>query len=369
MNISRIEAIEKEIIKRDLACLVVSDTTDLLYLTGLSVSAGTLVVYPGNSVFFLDGRYFEGAKKNSLVEVLPIEKIKVAEWIAKQSNNTRIGFDSIKTTYAAFTSLQEQLQKNCASQFELIPCKIPISPLRSVKDQSEIELLKRAAELGTEGFQWIIDNLEVGVSEKELAKGLEVFWLNHGADGLGFDPIIAFGSNTAQPHYHPQESRKLQANEAVLIDLGVRLNHYHSDMTRTVFFGEAPEEFRNIHNIVLESQRLAAEYCRPGVTLNDADKVARDYIKSQGYGDQFIHSIGHGIGLEIHEPPFAKHQGDQPLELRPGSSVTIEPGIYIEEKWGVRIEDTIVITETGNESLSLPSKELQCIPVKLSSKI
>jgi len=203
--------------------------------------------------------------------------------------------------------------------------------------------------------------LKEGISENELAIELEIFWKRRGSKAIAFDPIIAFGSNSSMPHYRVGQ-RKLNTGEAVLIDIGVNLNHYHSDMTRVVFFGDPDPKIASIYEIVLKAQELALENCRPGTPIAELDASARTYIEQKGYGENFTHSLGHGVGLEIHELPLIRSQSPgADTQLEEGMVVTIEPGIYLPGIGGVRIEDTVAITRDGYENLTNRSKELSII--------
>jgi Xaa-Pro aminopeptidase len=225
-----------------------------------------------------------------------------------------------------------------------------VQNLRLIKDAEEISKLRAAAQLGYEGYLFALSLLREGVSEKELALALELFWKERGASRLAFDSIIAFGPNSSMPHYRPDETT-LKQNTSVLIDCGVVLSHYHSDMTRVAYFGNPPQEIQTIYPIVEEAKAKAIEACRPGTLIGDLDRIARDWIQSKGYGEYFSHSLGHGVGLEIHENPIIRQTGpfsEKPLKT--GMVITIEPGIYLPGIGGVRLEDTILITENGYEN-------------------
>jgi Xaa-Pro aminopeptidase len=221
--------------------------------------------------------------------------------------------------------------------------------------------LRKAANLGTEGFEYLLEIIREGISEAELAVELEIFWKRKGSRGLSFQPIIAFGASSSMPHWRASSAR-LKKGDAILIDIGVHYHHYHSDMTRVVYFKEADPKMVEIHSIVQEAQQLALSLCKPGVKIGELDKTARDSITKRGYGAHFTHSLGHGIGLEIHELPTLRSGSPQSdLLLEPGMCITIEPGIYLAGVGGVRLEDTVVITESGYENLTKPSKDVRVV--------
>lgn len=228
--------------------------------------------------------------------------------------------------------------------------------MRRVKDKQEIRLLGKAANLGTEGFHYVCSKLTEGITEQELAIALEIFWKEKGSQGLAFSPIIAFGKNSSMPH-HRAGATKLQSGDIVLIDIGVLLDYYHSDMTRCVFFGPPQKKLIEIYEIVRQAQEMALAMCRPGVLIEELDRAARSYIASKGHQEHFTHGLGHGVGLQIHEgPSLSQKSADKTLPLEEGMVITIEPGIYLPEIGGVRIEDTVVITDKGHKNLTKAAK-------------
>ena len=201
-------------------------------------------------------------------------------------------------------------------------------------------------------MSYVLSLLKEEISEAELALELEFFWKKRGAKKLAFDPIIAFGANSSMPHYRAGLA-KLQSHTSILIDIGVVLSHYHSDMTRVVHFGTPTSVIEKIYSIVEEAKARALALCCPGTLVGELDRAARDWIASQGYGERFTHSLGHGVGLDIHEPPTIRDSGlYRTLPLQPGMVITIEPGIYLPGIGGVRLEDTVLITENGHENLT-----------------
>lgn len=344
---NRIQKAQKLLSDHSLQAIVVDNLINLYYLTGLELTLGRLVIEPDEATLFVDARYFEACQKKAPCTVL------LSAGYDKESafdiwwnfQNKRVGFDAGTTSYADFESLS-------ALGAELIPLKNPIGRIREIKESSEQEALKQAAALGSRGMDYVITLLKEGISECEIARELEIFWLQSGGDRLGFTPHVAFGEGSSQPHYKVSD-RKLQRGDLVLIDIGVVLKHYHSDMTRVVAFGKPPEEIERIYDIVHAAFNAAIERCRPGVKIGDIDRAARGLIEQAGYGKCFTHGLGHGVGLEIHESPRVSAAGpdaDKPLES--GMVITIEPGIYVPGVGGVRLEDTLSITEDGHENIT-----------------
>ncbi len=330
---NRIEVTQSQL--GELDALIIDDPIDLYYLTGMSLSLGRLLIEPSQATLFVDGRYLEACEKESPIPV------SIWDWKTPFpiKPNSRVGFDSQKMTY-------DQAKQLESLNIKLIPVKGPITKQRQIKDATEIAKLRDAATLGMKGFNHVLDLLKSGISEEELALELELFWRKSGGERLAFEPIIAFAENGSKPHYRSGK-RKLAIGDCVLIDLGVVLNRYHSDMTRVVFFKESSKEMEKIYHIVLKAQETALSLCRAGVCIEELYKAAKDVIEGEGY--KFIHSLGHGIGLEIHEPPRIA-SGKEVLVKN--MVITIEPGIYVPGLGGVRIEDTIVINSSGFDNLT-----------------
>jgi Xaa-Pro aminopeptidase len=360
LHLSRLHKLQQYL--RELACdgLLIEDPIDLFYMTGLELSSGRLLAHHFGADLLVDNRYFENCQKVSPFPVFSSDKTSFLTLLERPelSYLRNLGFDSEKISYKDYQELEKQFHHRAM----LKPLESPIKHLRIIKDETEISLLQRAAALGSDGFDFVCSFLKEGISEVEVATELEIFWKKRGSKGLAFQPIIAFGANSSMPHYRAGSSQ-LQKGQSVLIDIGVNYQHYHSDMTRVVFFGTPPKEIQEIYPIVKEAQRLALEKCTPGTLVGDLDQTARQYIVDKGYGEYFIHSLGHGVGLEIHEfptlrnkPPFSQ------IPLKQGMVITIEPGIYLPGIGGVRLEDTVLITEEGHENLTNRSLEPQMSP-------
>lgn len=362
---SRLKLLQQTILKAGCDGLLIDDPTNLFYMTGLDLSSGRLIVHAKGADLLVDGRYFQSAKKNSPFPVLQSEPPSFEILLNSEifSPIHKLGFDSEKTTYKNYEILQKivaNISKN-GKKLSLIPLDAPLKLQRAIKDPSEIHALREAANLGSQGFDFVCSLLKEGITEQECAIELEIFWKKRGSKGLAFDPIIAFGANSSMPHYRAGKE-KLKNGHTVLIDIGVNFKHYHSDMTRVVYYGQPDSRLIEIHSIVQKAQQAALDICKPGTTLGELDKIARDIITDHGYGEQFTHSLGHGVGLDIHEyptlrntPPFAA------IPLEKGMVITIEPGIYLPDIGGIRIEDTIILTENGHENLTTPTKDIRII--------
>ena len=341
----RIEKVQKLIHDERVAALIIDHPIDLYYLLGLELSFGRLVIEEGAATLFVDGRYFEACRAIDFISVVLTAGYDQESAFGKgwRFSDKRIGFDAQVTSYADFESLK-------ALGAELIPLKSPIKSIREIKEAQEIEALKEAAELGSKGFDYVRSLLKEGVTEKEIALELELFWRKRGGERLAFSPHIAFGEGSAHPHYHVSD-RPLKKGDLVLIDIGVVYKHYHSDMTRVLFFGEPNPELLKIYQIVHEAYNAAIRLCSPGNKIGDIDHAARHLIEQRGY--KLPHGLGHGVGLEIHEfPRLSAASPDVNRLLQEGMVLTIEPGIYLPGLGGVRLEDTIVITKTGHENLT-----------------
>lgn len=321
---------------------LVEDNVNRLYIAGMPLSAGSLVI--GEECrLFVDGRYIEAAQSQSDFPVALLEKGAVESFLKELGGPVAVDGGLISASRAA--SLRE-----AGIELELLPGWL--SELRAVKDELEIERLRAAAALAASGFDLLKTLLRDGVRENELARQLRLYWTEHGGEGPSFEPVVGFGAHTSMPHYETGEG-ELKPGDAVQIDIGVQLDRYQSDMSRVLFHGQPTEKMMEIYQIVREAMERAIETVRPGVTAGEVDAAARDHIVQAGYGDQFPHSLGHGVGLEVHEAPWIRRFAPWSEQLLEENMVfTIEPGIYLPGLGGVRLEDTGVVTATGWESLT-----------------
>ncbi len=353
---ARLNKLQKHLQAANCDLLIIEEVTNLYYMTGIELSAGKLLVDAKGACLFVDSRYYETCQKLSPFTVELFEGNVIQDWICERPPHKTLGFDSSTTPYNRFLELKKfslSLKKRLGgTPVKLTALQAPLKMIRCIKDAEEITLLKNAANLGSEGFDFLCNSLQAGITETELALELEIFWKRKGSKALGFDPIIAFGANGSMPHYRPGKTR-LKQSDSVLFDIGVNVKHYFSDMTRVVYFGTPREEIPKIYDIVREAQRRALKLCKPGTLVKELDQAARSFITKSGYGQNFTHNLGHGVGLEIHETPSLSSKSvDKNMPLEEGMVITIEPGIYLPDIGGVRLEDTVVITANGYENLT-----------------
>ncbi len=341
----RIKKLQKALPSEGVDAFFVTNPVDLFYLTGMHMSLGHLYVQKTNARLFVDGRYFQAAKVQSAIAA---DSLGIENEVAFLKGVKTLAFDGSTMTYAATQKLQKMARK---AKIKIASKPDTLQRLRMIKDAGEITKMRRSAKFGYGAYEYIRKKCKPGVTEKEIAKKLELYCLEKGAERMSFEPIIAFGKNTALPHHHPGNT-KLKANDIILFDLGVVLDDYCSDMTRVDFVGKVDPKLLHIYEVNRAAQKVAVAKCRPGVCLKELDMAARRVMKSAGLEEYFIHSLGHGIGLEVHESPRIKFDGiDRNLKLEAGMAITIEPGLYLPGKGGVRYEDTVVITEKGVANL------------------
>ena len=338
---NRIEKLQKHLDFWKVDALLIENPVDLFYLTGFSLSKGRLVIEKMRAHLYVDSRYFAMVSATSSWPVSLLEKGSGLE--AK-----RIGFDSAYLTVAALDALQKE-----ASHTNFSPIKKPLRQERMIKEPEEIEHLRKAAHLTMRGIRHIQDNFLIeGISEEEVAFEFEYFVRKHGASGLSFESIIAFGENSAYPHYRAGSCR-LKKNQAVLVDVGAIVNKYSGDATRVLFFGISPE-IQEMYRLVQDAYVAAKEAAIIGATFGSIDRKARDVFAKAGVEGLFVHSLGHGVGLETHESPIIRWNGDdKDLPMQKGMVFTIEPGLYQPGIGGARYEDTGVLQEIGFEALYL----------------
>jgi Xaa-Pro aminopeptidase len=266
----------------------------------------------------------------------------------------RIGFEATSLTFSFYQFLLERL----ANQVELISLERELKNLRALKDAQELALIRTAIDISSKAFLHILGILKEGVQEREIALEMEFFMKHNGAEALGFDIIVASGRRSALPHGKASH-KSIEKGDLILIDFGSGFQGYHSDQTRTVVCGQSSSEQKKIYQIVKEAQEKAMEEVRPDIPLHEVDAAARDHIRNQGYGEYFGHGTGHGIGLVVHEDPFVNSENKE--FAQEGMIFTIEPGIYLPNWGGVRIEDMIRVTSHGAEILTYLPKELSVI--------
>jgi len=346
---SRLKSIHSVLKQRGLDGLLVSLPANISYLTeSLSRDAYFLVSLKEN-IYFSDSRYTEEIrgflKDNANFRQCNASVFKhIAEAILGLGLE-KIGFEERYLPFAEFVKIKE----GARGKFNLIPTHSIIEDQRQVKDCQEIIQLRKATRITALALKHIKQFLVPGVKEIEVVAELERFIRYQGARASAFDIIVASGPNSSQPH-HASGERKLKSNEPVLIDLGVDYQGYKSDLTRVLFLGKISVLVCKVYDIVLKAQELAIKRVHPGAEMAEIDRVAREYIAAQGYGACFTHNLGHGFGLEVHEAPHIS--GREASAIKPGMTFTVEPGIYLPGKFGIRIEDMILITTKGCEVIS-----------------
>lgn len=313
---------------------------DLLYLTGLHLSRGRLFIREKDPILFVDGRYYERAKREAPCSVMLWDE-------QKKIREKEICFDSGTVTYDGYLGLKKMFP-----QIQWEPKPNPVKELRVVKEPKEIAALKKAADLTGRGIRQVIELLQEGISEEELALEFEIFCRKNGASHLSFESIIAFGENSAYPHYRAGKSR-LKKGQVVLIDVGAVVDHYCGDMTRIVHYGKPNERVVQFELLVSQAQKKALQFIKPGVKFGELDQIVQDEFDRSNVKQLYTHSLGHGIGLEAHEFPKIRFEGDdKDVLLKPGMVFTVEPGLYQPGVGGVRIEDMVLVTENSFESLT-----------------
>jgi Xaa-Pro aminopeptidase len=322
--------------------LIVEDLSDIFYLTGGSFSAARLLVKPDGAILFLDGRYYNHAKGKVPCAVVLEEKGALEKALKGMK---KVGFDSTSMTVDRLSLLE----KSGAQHW--VPLPKPLKELRVCKEEREIALLKKAAEVTANGYQFALKKLKEGVQEREIALDFEMETRRvGGATGMSFEPIIAFGESSAFPHHRAGKST-LKKNQISLFDLGASVDHYQGDMTRVFFYGQPQAELKQFYDWVREAHDLAVAKIRPGARLGDLDRIVRAFFAEKGVEPLFCHNLGHGVGIDVHEYPRIRFDGDDAnLILQKGMVFTIEPGLYLPGVGGVRYENTLAVTENGSEN-------------------
>lgn len=353
---SRLARLEKELEPLKLDAVLVSHLPNIRYLCGFTGSAGLLVVGAREPIFFTDGRYTEQAQEEVKGARIRIEKGKSAlasatDWLRKQSRLKRLGIEAAYMT----VSDRDIVAKAVGREIRLVPCPPAIERMRMVKSPAEVAKIREACALGNRLFQKLRSVVKPDRTESQVAAQVELAARNAGADQMAFTTIIAAGKRSALPHGRASAAH-IPSQGFVVCDFGVILSGYCSDMTRTLHVGRPSAEARKVYEAVLEAQSAALETVKPGTAAAKVDLAARKLLQNRGLAKYFTHSTGHGLGLEIHEAP--RVAAGQTEVLQPGMVITVEPGVYLPGKFGVRIEDTVVVTDTGCEILTKCPKEL-----------
>lgn len=347
----RVEAFLAKMDDQGLDGIIINNLKNVYYLTGFWGSNGTVFISRDRQVLVTDSRYIVAAKQ----EVTGFEiradrdELGLISGLVKDAGLKRIGFeDEISVAYF-------KRMEGLFAGLELVPVTNFVQELRMFKDADEIAVIRKACSISDQAFADALDFIKPGKTEIEIANFLDFRMRELGAAGLSFDTILASGVNSSKPHAHPMH-KPVELGEAITMDFGCLYDHYVSDMTRTIYLGHVSDEEQEFYNTVLKANQALIDQAKDGLGFREFDKIPRDIIIEAGYGDYFTHGIGHGIGLDIHEDPYFSQTSKEVIKA--GMVLTDEPGIYLDEKYGVRIEDDILITETGCELLTLAPKEL-----------
>lgn len=344
-----------EELPRSIDCALITSDINRRYFTGMKSSAGTILAFRDKAYLIIDFRYIEKAR-NTVKCAEVIEQKRLYHQIERLISEHSVKNVAIESRNMTVSELS--MWKKALPDIEIVDSDAlsnAINALRTVKDETEIACIRKAQEIAEAAFNHILTFIKAGVTEREIALELDHEMFRNGAEALSFETIALAGENTSMPHGVPSD-RKVQEGEFVLMDFGAVYNGYHSDMTRTVCVGKPDEEMEKVYNIVLRAQTAALEASKAGITGAELDKIARDIIEDAGYGDCFGHSLGHGVGMEIHESPNVSPTNNGILPV--GAVVTVEPGIYIAGKFGVRIEDFVILTENECENLTKCAKNI-----------
>ena len=332
---------------------VVTSLPNVQYLTGFTGSAGALLVTNSRATFFTDTRYALQVREEVRNSRVVIAKEAASVAAAKQAarlRSSRIGMEADTLPFASYRRMKELLPKK-----KLVPTRGLVEALRVEKDEMEIALIRNAVHLGSRALEETLPLLRPGMAELEVAAEIEYRMRRYGGERPSFETIVATGPRAALPHARAT-TRRIRPKEFILLDLGVILSGYASDMTRTVFLGKAPAKAARMYRAVKEAVEEAEQHVVAGRSAESVDKAARRVLRRYGYERYFTHGLGHGLGMEVHELPRIGRGQTAPLPE--GAAITIEPGVYLEGYGGVRIEDVVVVRKTGAELLTPTSKEL-----------
>ncbi len=352
----RIQALQQKIQSNNLEAFALasqegSEGPNTRYLTGFKGSFGITIITADKSLFFTNGIYMEAAKSQlKHMDIHPIKNMEALSDAVQDLGLKQVGLNASHVSLAFYNHL-----KGAAPSVDFVACDDLVAELRQAKDEDEIANIRKAQALTDKTFAHILNYMKPGMSEKEIAWEMEMFMRKNGADGLAFPSIVASGPNSSLPH-HETGDRTIQANDFVLFDFGAKWDGYCSDMTRTVCMGTPSDKQVEVYNLVLQAQKASLNAIQAQTEGELADQAGRSIIENGGYGEQFGHGTGHGVGLEIHEAPSLSNV--RKSTLPEGAVVTVEPGIYLEGWGGVRIEDLAVVTADGIENLTQTPKEL-----------
>lgn len=362
MSKNRLETARIKLHENKLDGILITNRANVLYISGFSGSNGVLLLTDKRNYLITDFRYIEQAEKESPHVSIVEHKMALMNTVVSKVRRLkirRLGIESKSINLDQFYELREK-----AKGVRITPAKDFVEELREVKDADEIKKITNAVKIAEAAFSEMVKLIRPDIAEKELADALDFCMRKYGAQKNAFDTIVAAGSKSSLPHAKPGQE-KVMHGDRILFDWGAQVDFYNSDLTRDVFMGKITHQAEKIFQIVHDAQRFAIEKIKAGIVAREVDRLARSYIEKRGFGKQFGHGLGHGIGLEVHEGPAINRRNKKPLKA--GMVITIEPGIYIPEWGGIRIEDMVLVTEDGCKVLSHLPKQIVTSNVSLSA--
>ncbi len=348
---NRIQKVKELIKEKEVHGILISSPENRRYFSGFTGSAGNLLITPDKNLLVTDFRYIsQGKEQAEGYEIIKTSKEYSLTNVIKNEKLESIAIEEDYTTYEQYLKYTEKLPDIDIKSLDKNLLKI-----RSIKEEDEISKIRNAAQITDKAYSYILNEIKPGIKERDVANALEFFMKNEGAAKVSFDIIVASGVRSSLPHGIASE-KVIEKGDMITLDFGCVYEGYCSDMTRSFVLGKATERQKEIYHVVLKAQMEALNSVKDGITGIELDNIARDIITDAGYGDYFGHGLGHGVGLLVHELPHVNHLGQEKME--PGNVITIEPGVYIPEYGGVRIEDLVVVRKDGYEVLSNSPKDL-----------
>ena len=345
----KIEALREKLRSLDLQGMIITNPVNIRYLTNINAE-GVLLLTRKENVYITDGRYMEAVNRALTIDdgviVYDFRELTKEDYENFFTFCENVGFEEAHLTYAKYKEYMHKYKINNFEETEGL-----LEKLRITKKEDEIDCIKKACIITDNCFEHLKSFIKIGMTEKEIAFEIEKFFLNNGADGLAFDTIVASGRNSSMPHAVPTD-KKIEDGDPITIDMGCRYNGYCSDMTRTVFAGHVPQYMKPVYDLVLKNQLRVLEELKEGANLKLISKGVDSDFKLNGA--TMVHSLGHGVGLDIHEYPFVNSRND--FIVKENMVVTDEPGIYITGRFGVRIEDTVLVTKYSSQNLTMSEK-------------
>jgi len=348
----RIEKVQNKLNDYSIDALMVTSSFNLRYVSNFTGTTGLSVITKNKAYFVTDFRYTEQAEEQAEGFEIIQNKGPIYDEVQKiieQDNIERLGFEKNHVTFGTYQQINELFTS------AIIPIAGLVEGLREIKEDKEVQMIRKAIEITEKAYEHILSYIKPGMTEIQIANELDFYMRKQGAQGVSFDTIVASGVRSAMPHGVASD-KEVERGDMITIDFGCYYEGYVSDMTRTFALGDPGEKLKEVYQIVLDAQLKVLNAAKAGMTGKELDQIARDYITEKGYGEQFGHSTGHGIGLEIHEGPSVSYKNNDPLVE--GNVITDEPGIYLPGIGGVRIEDDMILTADGNINLMTSSKEL-----------